>query len=85
VRRITSPDRLDWTVKRLIVPHWMRPLSRADILDAATPRRMYVEGVCGSVPDATSGVTGPLPLGVIISLLLLPFLPLVLILRYAGV
>jgi hypothetical protein len=83
VRRITSPDRLDWTVKRLIVPHGMRPMSRTDILDAATPRRTHVDGVPGSVPDATSGVTGPLPLGAVFSLLLLPFLPVVLLLRYA--
>lgn len=85
VRRVTSPDRLDWKVKRLVIPHGMRPMSRVDILDAATPRRTSIDRVSGSVPDATVGVTGPLPLGAVLSLLLMPFLPLVLILRYVRV
>jgi|SRR5579864_3447148 len=82
-QRITSPDNLEWTVKRLIVPDVMRPMSRTEILDAATPRRTSVDGISGSVPDAYQGVTGPIPLGVIISVLLLPLVPVVLVLRYA--
>jgi hypothetical protein len=85
VQRVTSPDRLDWKVKRLVVPHGMRPMSRMDLLDAATPRRTSIDGVSGSVPDAMGGVTGPLPLGAVLSLLLMPFLPLVLALRYVRV
>lgn len=84
-RKVTDPDRLDWTVKRLIVPNAFRPLSRTDILDAATPRRTHVDGVSGSVPDAFSGVTGPLPLTALLSLLMLPVVPLVLVLRYARI
>jgi len=60
-------------------------MSRTDILDAAAPRRTYVDGVAGAVPDAFFGVTGPLPLGALLMLVLLPFLPLVLALRYARV
>lgn len=82
-RKVSAPDRLDWTVKRLIVPAAMRPLSRTDILDAATPRRTHVEGVSGSIPDAAMAPTGPLPLGALLSLVALPLLPLVLALRYA--
>jgi hypothetical protein len=56
-----------------------------DLLDAATPRRTSIDGVSGSVPDPTVGVTGPLPLGALLSLLLLPLLPLVLVLRYMRI
>jgi hypothetical protein len=83
LQRVTGPDKLEWTVRRLIVPNGMRPMSRTDILDAATPRRTSVDGVSGSVPDASVGVTGPLPLGALFSLVLLPLVPLVLVLRYA--
>jgi hypothetical protein len=82
-RKVSAPDRLDWTVKRLLVPNALRPMSRTDILDAATPRRTHVDGVGGSVPDAFYGVTGPLPLGALFSLTMLPFVPVVLALRYA--
>src|ERR1041385_1735575 len=84
-RRVMGPTGLDWTVKRLLVPQGMRPMGRTDILDAAAPRRTYVDGVAGAVPDAFFGVTGPLPLGALLMLVLLPFLPLVLALRYARV
>ena len=82
-RRVTGPDNLEWIVRRLIVPNGMRPLSRTEILDAATPRRTSIDGVSGSVPDVVVGVTGPLPLGALFSLLAMPFVPLVLALRYA--
>jgi hypothetical protein len=84
-RKVTAPDGLTWAVKRLIVPHAMRPLGRTDILDAATPRRTHVEGVRGSIPDAAMAPTGPLPLGALLSLVALPVLPLVLALRYARI
>lgn len=83
MRRVTGPSGLDWKVKRLVVPVGMRPMSRTDILDAASPRRTYVEGVPASIPDAFYGPTGPLPLGALLSLVMLPLLPLVLALRYA--
>ena len=81
--KVTAPDQLDWTVKRLIVPNAMRPMSRTDVLDSATPRRTHVEALSGSVPDAFFGPTGPLPLAALLSRLMLPLLPLVLALRYA--
>jgi len=84
MRRITSPDRLNWTVKRLVVPTGMRPPSAAEMLDVATPRRTVVHGVPGTVPDAMMGVTGPLPLGALFSVVLLPLVPLALALRYLG-
>jgi hypothetical protein len=82
-RRVRGPTGLDWTVKRLLVPEGMRPMSRTDVLDAASPRRTYVDGVAGSVPDAFSAPTGPPPLGALLALAMLPLLPLVLALRYA--
>jgi hypothetical protein len=84
VRKVTSPDRLEWKVKRLVVPAAMRPLSPTDTIDAATPRRTAVEGVPGTVRDASVGVTGPLPLGAVLVVLLLPLLPFVLALRRLG-
>src|SRR5947208_14951045 len=85
VREITSPSRLDWTVRRLIVPAGMRPMGPIDMIDAATPRRTVVDGMAGTVPDPMSGVTGPLPLGFLLAVLLLPLLPVVLALRYLRV
>lgn len=82
-RRLSGPDGLQWTVKRLIVPQAMRPMGRMDLLEAATPRRTHVDGVTGSIPDAGMAPTGPLPLGALLSVVLLPFLPFVLALRYA--
>jgi hypothetical protein len=78
---VVAPNGLRWTVKRLIVPTGMRPMTRTDMLDVATPRRTVVEGVSRQVPDAYSGPTGPLPLGVLLVPLLLPLVPLVLLLR----
>jgi hypothetical protein len=82
-RKVTAPDRLSWTVKRLLFPNAVRPMSRTEILDAATPRRTHVDGISGSVPDAFYGVTGPLPLGALVAVAMLPLVPLVLGLRYA--
>lgn len=82
VRKIESPNGLQWTVRRLVVPHAMRPLDRIGMLDAATPRRTVVDGMSGRVPDAFGAWTGPLPLGVLFLPLALPLLPLVLLLRW---
>jgi hypothetical protein len=81
VRKVTSPDGLRWTIKRLIVPVGMRPLSPTEMLDTATPRRMVVDGVPGRIPDAVGAWTGPLPLGILLVPLALPVVPLVLLLR----
>jgi hypothetical protein len=81
-RTVDAPDGLRWTVKRLIVPTGMRPLTRTEMLDAATPRRTTVEGMSRQVPDAVGAATGPVPLGFLFTLLLLPLVPLVLLLRH---
>jgi len=78
---VDAPNGLRWTVKRLIVPTGMRPLTRTDMLDAAAPRRTVVEGMSGQVQDAFGGRTGPLPLGFLLVPLVLPLVPLVLLLR----
>jgi hypothetical protein len=52
---VVGPSGLRWTVKRLIVPTGMRPLTRTDMLDAAAPRRTVAEGMSRQVPDAASG------------------------------
>jgi len=78
---VDAPNSLRWTVKRLIVPTGMRPLTRTDMLDVATPRRTVVDGVSRQVPDAYGAWTGPLPLGFLLVPLVLPLVPLVLLLR----
>ena len=80
-QKVAAPDGLRWTVKRLIVPTGMRPMTRTDMLDVATPRRTAVDGMSRQVPDAYGAWTGPLPLGFLLVPLLLPFVPLVLLLR----
>jgi hypothetical protein len=76
---VVAPNGLRWTVKRLIVPTGMRPMSRTDMLDAAAPRRTVVEGMSRQVPDAFSAPTGPTPLGFLLTPLMLPFVPLALL------
>jgi hypothetical protein len=78
---VDAPNGLRWKVRRLIVPTGMRPLTRTDILDVATPRRTVVEGMSRQVPDATGAWTGPLPLGFLLLPLMLPLVPFVLLLR----
>jgi hypothetical protein len=78
---VESPDGLRWTVKRLIVPTGMRPLSRTEILDAAAPRRTVVDGMSRQVPDAIGAPTGPLPLAFLLVPLALPLVPFALLLR----
>ena len=78
---VLAPDGLRWKVKRLIVPTGMRPLSRTDMLDAASPRRTVVAGVSRQIPDAANAPTGPLPLGILLVPLALPLVPLALLLR----
>ena len=80
-QKVVAPDGLRWTVKRLIVPTGMRPLTRTGMLDVAAPPRTLVDGMSRQVPDAYGGVTGPLPLGFLLVPLLLPLVPLVLLLR----
>ena len=81
-QRVVAPNDLRWTVKRLIVPTGMRPMTRTDMLDVATPRRTVVHGMSRQVPDAMGAWTGPLPLGCLLVPLVLPLVPLVLLLRH---
>jgi hypothetical protein len=78
---VDAPNGLRWRVKRLIVPTGMRPLTRTEMLDVATPRRTVVYGMSRQIPDATSAWTGPIPLGFLLLPLALPLLPPVLLLR----
>lgn len=78
---VVAPNGLRWTVKRLIVPTGMRPMSRSDMLDAAAPRRTAVEGMSRQVPDAAMAPTGPVPLGFLLVPLVLPLVPLALLFR----
>ena len=78
---VVAPNGLRWTVRRLIVPTGLRPLSRTEILDAATPRRTVVEGMSRQVPDAVGAWTGPLPLGFLLVPFALPLVPVALLLR----
>lgn len=82
---VAAPNGLQWTVKRLIVPTGMRPLSRTELLDAAAPRRTVVDGMSRHVPDAIGGPTGPLPLAFLLVPLALPLVPLILLLRHRRV
>jgi hypothetical protein len=80
-RAIVTPDGLHWTVKRLVVPNGMRPLTRTDLLQVATPGRTVVEGIDQRLPDAVGGWTGPIPLAFVLLPVMLPFLPFVLFFR----
>lgn len=80
---VVAPNGLHWKVKRLLVPTGLRPLSRTDMLDAATPRRTVVEGMSRQVPDAFGAPTGPLPLGFLFLPLALVLVPPVLLARRA--
>ena len=78
---VDAPNGLRWKVKRLIVPTGMRPLTRTEMLDVATPRRTVVDGMSRQIPDAVGAWTGPHPLGFLFLPLLLPLVPVVLLLR----
>lgn len=78
---VLAPNGLRWTVKRLIVPTGLRPLTRTEMLDVASPRRTVVEGMSRQVPDATGAWTGPIPLAFLLVPFALPLVPVVLLLR----
>lgn len=78
---VDAPNGLRWTVKRLIVPTGLRPMTRTDMLDAAAPQRTVVDGMSRQVPDAAMAPTGPVPLGFLFVPLVLPLVPLALLLR----
>ena len=80
-RTVIGPNGLRWTVKRLIVPTGMRPLTGPELLHVATPYRQVVEGIDRRLPDAYGGWTGPYPLAFVFFPVLALFLPFVLLAR----
>jgi hypothetical protein len=82
---VEAPNGLRWTVKRLIVPTGLRPLTRTELLDASAPRRTTVDGMSRQVPDAVGAWTGPLPLGFLFVPLTLPLVPFAVLLRRVRV
>lgn len=78
-RRVVGPDGLEWRIRRLILPGWMRPIG---LWAAAAP---YYETTSLSAPRGGSGYAGPaIVFGLLWCLLALPLLPLVLLLRKLG-
>ena len=63
---VTGPDGLEWTVRRLLLPHAMRPYPPTELMDMSHP---------------SHEVAAALPLGFVVLPLVLPFLPVVLLFR----
>jgi hypothetical protein len=76
-----GPSGLRWTVKRLVVPTGMRPLTGPELLHVASPNRQVVEGIDRRLPDAYGGWTGPYPLAFVFFPVMALFLPFVLFAR----
>lgn len=64
--KVTGPDGLEWTVRRLLLPFAMRPHLASGMLDLSHPDHE---------------VAAALPLGFVVVPVLLPFLPVVLLFR----
>jgi hypothetical protein len=79
-----GPSGLRWTVKRLVVPTGMRPLTGPELLHVASPNRQVVEGIDRRLPDAYGGRTGPYPLAFVFFPVMALFLPFVLFARGRG-
>jgi hypothetical protein len=65
-QKVTGPDGLEWTVRRLLLPAAMRPHRTSEMMDLSHPGHE---------------VAAALPLGFIIVPVLWPFFPVVLLLR----
>jgi hypothetical protein len=77
--KVSAPNNLDWTVKRHLLPDWMRPIALGDAA------RFY-ERRPDSPLQGGIRLGGPAVFcGLIWSLATLPLLPLVILLRRAGV
>ena len=75
-----GPDRLEWSVRRLILATWMRPVG---LQAAAAPP---AAATSPSAPGGAQGMAGfAMIFGFLWFLLTLPLLPLVLALRMMGV
>jgi hypothetical protein len=64
--KVTGPDGLEWTVRRLVLPFAMRPHLGSEMMDLSPPEHE---------------VAAALPLGFVVVPILLPFLPVVLLFR----
>jgi hypothetical protein len=64
--KVTGPDGLEWTVRRLLLPSAMRPHRTSELMDLSHP---------------DNEVAAALPLGFVVVPLLWPFLPIVLVFR----
>jgi hypothetical protein len=80
-RTVIGPSGLRWTVKRLVVPTGMRPLTGPELLHVTMPSRQVVEGIDRRLPDAYGGWTGPYPLAFVFFPVMALFLPFVLLAR----
>ncbi len=79
VRRVSAPDNLEWTVKRRLLSDWMRPLG----IEAAS--RQHMHGRADGPMGGSSGWSGLAVLfGLLWTMVTLPLLPIVLLLRRRG-
>jgi hypothetical protein len=77
--KVSAPNNLEWTVKRLVLPDWMRPIRMESVA------RQYAHGPADGLMGGSPKLGLPAMLfGVVWMLATLPFLPLVLLLRRAG-
>jgi hypothetical protein len=79
--RVEAPNNLEWVVSRPLLPDWMRPAGLGDVA------RQYGGGV--PVPDSVMGSRARLALpalifGLLVTLVTLPLLPVVIVLRRRG-
>jgi hypothetical protein len=78
-RKVSAPHNLEWTVKRQLLSDWMRPLG----IEAAS--RQHMHGPADSLTGNNSGWNGLAVLfGLLWTMITLPLLPIVLLLRQRG-
>jgi hypothetical protein len=78
-RKVSAPNNLEWTVKRQLLPDWMRPLG----IEAAS--RQHMRGTADGLMGGNSGWNGLAVLfGLLWTIVTLPLLPIVLLLRRRG-
>jgi hypothetical protein len=78
-RKVSAPNNLEWKVKRQLLSDWMRPLG----IEAAS--RQHMHGPPDSLRGNNSGWNGLAVLfGLLWTMVTLPLLPIVLLLRRRG-
>jgi hypothetical protein len=79
VRKVSAPNNLEWKVKRQLLSDWMRPLG----IEAAS--RQHMSGTADGLMGGSSGWNGLAVLfGLLWTVVTLPLLPIVLLLRRRG-